>query len=86
MPGDDKLLNGVYKIFFAELITANVMQILDLPENFKRHVFAPRAKTQESMNLLMRGSEIHLSERYTVSDNRVYTSLHLIFASPPSIS
>ena len=78
MPGDDKLLNGVYKIFFAELITANVMQILDLSENAKRHLFAPRSKCQESMNLLMRGSVVHLSERYTV---RGYT-LCASFPSP----
>lgn len=66
MPGDRFLLQGVYKIFFTELVTSNVLHLLDISGNFNRHIKAPRAVTQEDMNKCMEGSEIHLAERYTV--------------------
>lgn len=57
----------VYKIFFSEIITSTVIQWLDPAQNLMKHVMAPRAATQEKMNLVFRGSEIFLAERYTVS-------------------
>jgi hypothetical protein len=65
MDGPSNLLGSVYTIFFAEIVTSNVLQLLDISENFKRHFLAPRAKTQEKMNLHMRGAEIFIAERYT---------------------
>jgi hypothetical protein len=65
MDGASNLLGSVYTIFFAEIVTSNVLQLLDISENFKRHFLAPRAKTQEKMNLNMRGAEIFIAERYT---------------------
>ena len=65
MDGQTNLLGSVYTIFFAEIVTSNVLQLLDISENFKRHFIAPRAKTQERMNLNMRGAEIFIAERYT---------------------
>ena len=71
----DDLLAGVYSIFFAEIVTANVLQLLDIAENFKRHFLAPRAKSQEAMNLNMRGSEIFLAERYTNMTKLVFLAI-----------
>jgi hypothetical protein len=59
----------VYQIFFAEIITSSAIQLLDPVETFKKHVLAPRARTQEHMNLHFRGTEIFLAERYTVRNH-----------------
>jgi len=71
----DALLSGVYSIFFAEIVTGNVLQLLDIGENFKRHVLAPRAKSQEAMNLNMRGTAIFLAERYTNMTKLVFLAV-----------
>jgi len=67
MVGDDHLLAGVYAIFFSEIVTITAIQLLDIGGNINRHVFAPRAKTQEDINQCMSGSTVELAERYTVS-------------------
>ena len=63
--GPEHLLQSIYVIFFADLITTNVMQLVDPVGNFKRHYLAPRAGSQERMNLLMSGTEYTIAERYT---------------------
>ena len=67
MNGSDHLLVGVYAIFFSEIVTITLMQLVDIGGNLKRHVFAPRAQTQEDLNQCMSGSVVELAERYTVS-------------------
>ena len=67
MEGKQHLLEAVYAIFFAELVTTNALQLLDIGGNFNRHFLAPRAKTQESMHLSMQGTEYFIAEGYTVS-------------------
>ena len=67
MNGEDHLLTGVYAIFFSEIVTVNLMQLIDFGGNFRRHVLAPRAQTQEDLNQCMSGSVVELAERYTVS-------------------
>ncbi len=62
------LISGVFSIFIAEIITTNLLQLLDLGGNFKRHFTAPRAQTQEQMNNCMMGDDYFIAERYTVSD------------------
>jgi hypothetical protein len=59
------LIPSIYAIFFADIVTTNVVQILDPVGHFKRHFLAPRAATQDAMNLAMQGAEIQLAERYT---------------------
>lgn len=71
----DDLLAGVYNIFFAEIVTVNILQLLDIGENFKRHILAPRAKTQDAMNLNMRGTETFLAERYTNMTKLVFLAI-----------
>ena len=63
--GKNHLLQSIWLIFFADLFTSNVAQLGDLGGNFKRHFLAPRAKSQERMNLLMSGTEYTLAERFT---------------------
>lgn len=63
--GPDHLLESIWLIFFADLVTSNALQISDPVSNFKRHFLAPRAKSQERMNLLMSGTEYTIAERYT---------------------
>jgi len=63
--GKGHLLQAIYVIFLADLVTTNVLQVADLGGNFKRHILAPRATSQERMKLLMGGTEYTIAERYT---------------------
>lgn len=60
-----KLIPQIEALFFAEIVTTTVIQLLDPAGHFERHVLAPRAPTQDAMNLKMQGSLIELAERYT---------------------
>ena len=73
--GENGVLSGIYAIFFAEIVTSTIIQLLDISGNFKRHYFAPRQKTQEDMNQCMSGAGIELAERYTVS-NKFSSLMH----------
>ena len=63
--GPEHLIQSVYVIFLADLVTSNVLQLADVSGNFQRHFLAPRAGSQERMNLLMSGAEYSIAERYT---------------------
>eukprot|EP00978_Attheya_sp_CCMP212_P021446 scaffold62629_cov57-Attheya_sp.AAC.2 len=60
------LIPFVYTIFFAEMITTNVVHLADPVGHIKRHILAPRAPTQDLMNLQMGGAIYNLAERYTI--------------------
>ena len=59
------MIPAIYNIFFAELFTANAIRLADPTGHVRRHILAPRAKTQDGMNVNMRGSEVELAERIT---------------------
>jgi len=59
------LILSIYTIFFAELVTTNAIQLLDPVGHLQRHYLAPRASTQDLMNLSMQGQSFELAERYT---------------------
>mmetsp|Transcript_13637 Transcript_13637/g.29499 ORF Transcript_13637/g.29499 Transcript_13637/m.29499 type:complete len:1595 (+) Transcript_13637:323-5107(+) len=63
--GPEHLLQPIYIIFSTDLVITNVLQLADPGGNFKRHFLAPRAGSQERMNLLMSGTEYTVAERYT---------------------
>ena len=65
--GPKELIGNIYILFYAEIITTNVIQLADPVGHLQRHLLAPRAKTQEAMYLLMQGQQYELAERYTVS-------------------
>jgi len=71
----DGVLPTVYKIFFAEIITSNLIQLLDPVENIKRHYLAPRQDTQEKMNNCFLGATVFLAERYTNLTKIVFLAL-----------
>ena len=62
---EEGLIPQIFGIFFAEIVTTNVIQLTDVWGHFQRHVVAPRATTQDSMNLCFQGLEVELAERYT---------------------
>lgn len=61
----DDLLGSIFAIFYYDLLLSNVLQLLDPVGNIQRHYLAPRAKSQDRMNLLMGGTEYFIAERYT---------------------
>jgi len=63
---DDDLIPSIYRIFFAELLTAPAIILSDPLGHFERHIMAPRyAKTQDDINSYMRGTIYEVAERYT---------------------
>jgi hypothetical protein len=60
-----RLVEQIYKLFFAEIITSNAILLLDPMGHINRHYLAPRASTQDAMNLKMQGAVFELAERYT---------------------
>jgi len=60
---EEGLIPQIYSIFFAEIITTNVIQVTDVYGHFQRHFLAPRAVTQDRMNLYFLGNEVELAER-----------------------
>ena len=61
------LLPSIYAILLSDVWLTPLIRLLDIVGNFKKHVLAPRAKTQEEMNLNFQGTFYNLGERYTVS-------------------
>jgi len=59
------LITQVYALFFADIVTTNALQLADVMGHLKRHILAPRAATQDAMNLNFQGTEYELAERYT---------------------
>jgi hypothetical protein len=57
------LIAQIAAIFFAEIVTTNVIQLTDVWGHIQRHILAPRAKTQDAMNRCFRGQQVELAER-----------------------
>jgi hypothetical protein len=72
---DAGLIPAIYAIFFAEIVTTNALQLLDPAGHLKRHFLAPRAVTQDAMNLAMQGAEVELAERYTNMTKLLFLTL-----------
>jgi len=58
------IIGQIANIFFAEIVTTNVIQVTDVWGHIQRHVLAPRAKTQDQMNRFFEGYNVDLAERY----------------------
>jgi len=69
------LIEQVYALFFAEIVTSNAIQLLDPVGHLQRHFLAPRAKTQDAMNLLFTGTGFELAERYTNMTKIIFLTL-----------
>jgi len=59
------LIEKVYALFFSEIVITNAIQLADPVGHLQRHFLAPRATTQDAMNINMRGQAFELAERYT---------------------
>lgn len=59
------LIPQIYALFIAEIITVSAIQLADPMGHVNRHVLAPRAATQDAMNLKFSGQPFELAERYT---------------------
>ena len=59
----DGLITQISVLFFAEIVTTNLIQLGDPAGHFARHFLAPRAKTQDAMNLSFQGEVVELAER-----------------------
>jgi hypothetical protein len=59
------LIPQIYALFFAEILTVTVVQLADVMGHVNRHILAPRAATQDGMNLKFSGEAFELAERYT---------------------
>lgn len=57
------LISQIAAIFFAEIVTTNVIQLTDVWGHLQKHFFAPRAKTQDAMNIWFKGMTVELAER-----------------------
>jgi hypothetical protein len=60
---EDGLVGKIYALFYAEILTVSVLQLVDPMGHVNRHILAPRAKTQDAMNLMFQGAEFELAER-----------------------
>ena len=52
-------------LFYSEITMGMLLQGSDYMGLIKRHILAPRAKTQEDMNFNMSGGGVEIAERYT---------------------
>jgi hypothetical protein len=68
------LLPTVYAILLSDAWISPLLRISDWMTNIKKHYLAPRAKTQEEMNLWFQGTPYNLGERYTVRTFRLVCS------------
>lgn len=59
------LIPQIYALFFAEILTVSAIQLADPMGHINRHILAPRATTQDAMNLKFIGAQFELAERYT---------------------
>jgi len=64
-PDKRELLRTVHALMISELCVTSVLRLLDITGLFKKHILAPRARTQDAMNLNFSGTQYNLAERYT---------------------
>ncbi|KAL3940562.1 MAG: hypothetical protein SGBAC_004918 [Bacillariaceae sp.] len=62
--GDGGLISKVYQQFFSEIVVSTALQLTDVMGHVNRHILAPRATCQDAMNLLFKGTQWNLAERY----------------------
>ena len=66
--GDEsrELIPSINYVLLSEMFVSPLLRLLDIWGFFRKHVLAPRARTQETMNLNFSGTFYNLGERYTV--------------------
>ena len=59
-------------IFVAEIITSPLLRIIDIPGFLKKHIIAPRLKSEATMIRMFSGVKVSLAERYTEINKVVF--------------
>ena len=71
------LLPKLSKIFFAELVTAPLVLLMDPLGHVNKHFLAPRSsqvETQDDINKLFKGTEWEIADRYTTVTKLLFLS------------
>jgi len=63
--GPQDLLPTTYAILLFDIWLGPLLRLSDWFTNIKKHIFAPRVRTQEEMNLSFQGTFYNFGERYT---------------------
>jgi hypothetical protein len=74
----------VYPVMFAEMVFTPLVYMADLPENFRKHFLAPRARDQQEMNSYFSGTRFELAERYTDATKIMFVALFFSSILPES--
>lgn len=61
----EDVIRQISAILWSELWLTPALRLLEPVSNFEKHVLAPRARTQEEMNMNFQGTIYNLGERYT---------------------
>ena len=64
--GPKDLIPSISSLLLVEVYLSPVLRVGDIIGNFRKHILAPRARTQEAMNSHFLGTPYNLGERYTV--------------------
>jgi hypothetical protein len=73
--GRQSLMNTVYSIIFAELLTVPIIKFLNIMSNICKHILAPRAADQEEMNSYFSRGEFEFAGRYSDATKVLFISL-----------
>lgn len=81
---DGSLLASVYALFITEALTAPVIKYFDILSSIRKHILAPRIKTQLHMNINFKGTRYHLAERYTDMTKVLFVTCFYSVIFPPA--
>jgi len=62
---NEGLIVKIEYLFISDIIVSNLYALVDPVGHIQRHYSAPRAKTQDAMNILFEGLPYELAERYS---------------------
>jgi hypothetical protein len=79
------MIPTISALLVSEVWLSPLMRLSDYTSNIKKHILAPRARSQEEMNSWFNGSWFQLGERYTVSFCAIlyfsrFGSSHIVFS------
>ena len=76
---DPGLIPKMATLFITNMIISTFLALTDIGGHVRRHIMAPRKKTQDAMNICFQGSTYELAERY--SDMTMILFMALFYCS-----
>ena len=73
--GESDILPSIKAILISELYVTPLLSLMDISSNINKHVYAPRARSQEQMNMYFNGTQYNIGERLTRLTNIVFVCL-----------